>query len=192
MTSRLIINADDFGLTHGVNAAIADLFHAGALSSTTLMANSRAFLDAAGLANALPGMGVGCHIVLVDGNPLSVPANIPTLLAHDCRRLQPSLKIFARDALLGRLDEADIEREASAQVTRLLDAGITPTHLDTHKHTHMYPAVLRPLLRVAERFAIPAIRNPFEQAWSLRIGRGRTLRRLQIQLLGLLERNFQE
>ena len=97
---------------------------------------------------------------------------------------------FARAALLGGINEAEIEQEATAQVKRLLDAGIRPTHLDSHKHTHFFPAVLRPLLRVAERFGIAAIRNPFEQAWSLHLGRGRYIRRLQVQLLGILERQF--
>ena len=189
-TSRLIVNADDFGLTPGVNRGIADLYRAGALSSTTLMANGAAFEDAVSLLKRLPGIGVGCHVVLVDGAPLSLPTQIQTLLGPDRRRLRPSLAAFARAALLGQLDEAEIEREASAQVTRLLEAGIRPTHLDTHKHTHLFPAVLRPLLRVAERFEIPAIRNPFEQPWSLHLGRGRFGRRLQIQLLSLLQRSF--
>ena len=190
MTSRLIVNADDFGLTRGVNRAIAELYRAGALSSATLMANGDAFADAVTIAQELPGLGVGCHVVLTDGRPLCSPEQIPTLLGPDRRSLRPSLSGFARSALLGRLDEADIEREASAQVMRLLEGGIRPTHLDSHKHTHMFPVVLRALLRVAERFQIAAIRNPFEQRWSLHFGRGRVLRRLQIQVLGLLEQSF--
>ena len=189
-TSRLIVNADDFGLTHGVNRGIADLYRAGALSSATLMANGAAFEDAVALTKQLPELGVGCHVVLVDGDPLSSPTQIRTLLGPDRARLRPSLTAFARAALLGQLDEAEIEQEAGTQITRLLDAGIRPTHLDSHKHTHLFPAVLRPLLRVAERFGIPAIRNPFEQPWSLHLGRGRFGRRLQIQLLRLLEKNF--
>ena len=190
MTSRLIINADDFGLTRGVNRAIAELFRAGALSSATLMANGEAFADAVSLARELPGLGVGCHVVLTDGRPLSRPEEIPTLLGPDRRLLRPSLAAFARSALLGSLNQAEIEHEASAQVSRLLESGIRPTHLDSHKHTHMFPVVLRALLRVADRFSVPALRNPFEQSWSLHLGRGRPLRRLQIRLLGLFEQNF--
>ncbi len=192
MIPRLIINADDYGLTNGINDAVAELFQAGALSSATMMANGRAFRHGAALAKQLPGLGIGCHIVLVDGDPLCAPEKIPTLLDTDRSRLRPSLSTFAQLAMMGRLDEADIEREASAQVTRLVEFGIRPTHLDSHKHTHMFPTVLRPLLRVAESFGIAAIRNPFEQAWSLRVGRGRPLRRLQIRSLGLLERRFRQ
>ena len=188
--SRLIINADDFGLTCGLNRGIADLYRAGALSSATLMSNGAAFEDAVALTKQLPGLGIGCHVVLVDGDPLSSPTRIPTLLGPDRRRLRPSLAAFARAALLGQLDESEIEQETSAQIMRLLDAGIHPTHLDSHKHTHLFPAVLRPILRAAERFGIAAIRNPFEQPWSLRLGRGRLGRRVQIQLLRMLQRNF--
>ena len=154
------------------------------------MANGKAFADAVALARELPGLGVGCHVVLTDGRPLSRPEEIPTLLGPDRQLFRPSLAAFARFALLGSLNEAEIELEAGAQVSRLLKSGVRPTHLDSHKHTHMFPAVLRALLRVADRFCIPAIRNPFEQRWSLHLGRGRALRRLQIRLLGLLEPNF--
>ena len=190
MVPRLIINADDLGLTSGVNRAVVELFRAGALSSATLMANGRAFSDAAAITKHLPGLGIGCHVVLVDGVPLCASRDVPTLIGTDGVHLHRSLSSFVRMALLGRLDDADIEREATAQISRLFESGITPTHLDSHKHTHMFPVVLRPLLRVAARFGIPAIRNPFEQAWSLHTGRGRSLRRLQVRLLGLLEHRF--
>lgn len=189
-TSRLIVNADDFGLTRGVNRAIADLYRTGALSSTTLMANGDAFADAVELVRELPNIGVGCHIVLTDGRPLSEPNKIPSLLGKDRRSLRPSLAAFARAAVLGRLDQAEIELEAGAQVSRLIENGIRPTHLDSHKHTHMFPVVLRALLRVADCFSIPALRNPFEQRWSVNVGRGQALRRLQVRLLRLLESNF--
>lgn len=190
MTARLIINADDFGLTPGVNRSIAELFRAGALSSTTLMATGAAFEDAVRLAKAAPGLGVGCHVVLTDGLPISKPALIPTLLAKDGVSLRPTLAEFARAALLGKICASEIEREATAQIARLLDAGLRPTHLDTHKHTHMFPAVLQPLLRVAERMGVPAIRNPFEPAWALRLGHGGFTRRLQMRMLGRMEHSF--
>lgn len=190
MASRLIINADDFGLTTGVNRAIATLYQAGVLSSATLMAIGGAFDDAVHTAKENAGLGVGCHVVLVDGDPLSPRDQILTLLGPDRTRLRPSLAAFARAALLGRLDEEEIESEASAQIQCLIDAGIRPTHIDSHKHTHMFPSVLRPLLRVAKHFGIAAIRNPFEPSWSLPLGRARALRRLQVRLLGLLEPGF--
>ncbi len=190
MPIRLIVNADDFGLTRGVNRAIANLHAAGALTSATLMATGAAFEDAVRISHSLPTLGVGCHIVLTDGKPAADPAQIPSLLGPDRRSLQPSLLRFAYAAMADRLSEAEIEIEIDAQIARLQAAGIEPTHLDTHKHAHLFPAVLRPMLRVARRHGISAIRNSFEHTWSLALRHGSRSRRLQIHLLNGLQQNF--
>ena len=189
--TRLILNADDFGLTPGINRAVAELRRAGALSSATLMATGPAFEEAAAIARAHPTLGVGCHIVLTDGIPVSHPDDIPTLLRADGKTFRSSLPGFLLAVLCGRVREDEIAREAMAQVERLQRAGIHVTHLDTHKHTHILPAVARPLLCVAERARIGAIRNPFEQAWSLGIARSAPMRRLQVRLMALLRKHFE-
>jgi predicted glycoside hydrolase/deacetylase ChbG (UPF0249 family) len=191
MAPRLIINADDFGLTRGVNRAIAELHQAHALTSTTLMATGPAFDDAVAVARANRALGVGCHIVLTDGVPVSSPESIPTLLGPDRKTFRPSLIDFVQALLRGKIREDDIEREASAQIKKLQLAGIGLTHIDTHKHTHLFPAVLRPLLRLAEQHGIHAIRHPFEQSWSLALGHGNRIRRLQVKLLGNLKTRFE-
>src|SRR5580658_4026345 len=94
MATRLIINADDFGLTRGINRAIAELHSAGALTSATLMANAPAFDDAITIAHSLPTLGVGCHIVLTDCTPLSHPQQVPSLLGADGKNFRPSLIDF--------------------------------------------------------------------------------------------------
>lgn len=164
MPPRLIINADDFGLTPGINRAIIELHHAGTVSSATLMATGPAFADAVTLALVNPTLGVGCHILLVDGTPVSPPETIPTLLGPDRQHFHPSLSTFARDLILGRIDETEIEREALAQIQKLQRSGVDVTHLDTHKHTHIFPKVARPLLRLVNQTSITSIRNPFEPA----------------------------
>ncbi|WP_433972130.1 ChbG/HpnK family deacetylase [Tunturiibacter lichenicola] len=191
MPSRLIINADDFGLTHGVNRAIVELHEAKALTSTTLMATGAAFDDAVSIALAHPTLGVGCHVILTDGIPASPPQDIPTLLGPDGRTFRPSLLDFIQALLRGKISRDDIEREALAQIHKLQNAGINVTHLDTHKHTHMFPAVTRPLLDVAERCSVGAIRQPFERPWSLGLGHGGIVRRLQIHAVGRLQRGFE-
>jgi chitin disaccharide deacetylase len=190
MAPRLIINADDFGLTPGVNRAIAELHQAKALTSTTLMATGPAFEDAVAIAHANPMLGVGCHIVLTDGAPVSPPQTIPTLIGSDGKNLRPSLVDFIQALLRGVIRQDDIEREALAQIQKIKDAGIRPTHIDTHKHTHLFPAVIRPLLDVAGRCYIPAIRQPFEQSWSLALGHGSRFRRVQVKLLSPLKTSF--
>jgi predicted glycoside hydrolase/deacetylase ChbG (UPF0249 family) len=190
MPPHLILNADDFGLTRGINRAIAELHAAHALTSATLMASGPAFDDAIRIALAHHTLGVGCHIVLTDGTPISPPETIPTLLGPDRKTFRPKLTHFIRDLLLGRIAEADIAREALAQIQKLQQHGITVSHLDTHKHTHIFPRVARPLLVVAERTSVPAIRNPFEQRWSLNLGKSTLLRRAQLRLIHHLRPRF--
>jgi predicted glycoside hydrolase/deacetylase ChbG (UPF0249 family) len=185
---RLLINADDFGLTLGVNRAIAGLYDASCLLSTTLMATGAAFADAVALAKSRPKLATGCHIVLTGGVPVLPPAEIPSLLGQDSMRFRPGLGMLVRDLMLGRLNEPEIEREAAAQIRRLQDAGIAVSHIDSHKHTHLFPAIVRPLARAAAACGVHALRNPFEPAWSRRSGS--LVRRLQLRALGRLHDPF--
>jgi len=190
MASRLIINADDFGLTSGINRAIAELHQSKALTSATLMATGPAFEDAVAIARTFPALGVGCHIVLTDGTPVSHPDTIPTLIGADGKTFRPSLLDFVQALLRGAIRADDIEREALAQIHKLQSAGIDVTHVDTHKHTHIFPAVARPLLSALERATIPAIRNPFEPAFSQHLAHAGLKRRLQLTLLDRLRPSF--
>ena len=163
----LLVNADDFGLTPGVNRSIAELAQARALSSATLMATGAAFDDAVALARSTPTLEVGCHVLLVDGTPVLPPSRIPTL-CPDGRSFRPTLIAFVRDLFTFRIRAEEITAEASAQILRLQNAGLRVSHIDTHKHTHLFSGILRPLLRAAQDCGVPAIRNPFEPDWALR------------------------
>ena len=160
---RLIVNADDFGFTAGVNRAIVEAHTHGIVTSSTLMANGRAFEDAVRLAKSVPRLSVGCHVVLIDGEPVLDAKLLPSITsAHSTGgRFRDRLQFFAARALAGGLDSGEIEAEASAQIRKLQSAGVSVSHLDTHKHTHLFPAVLRPLLRAARACGVRAIRNPF-------------------------------
>ena len=190
MLARLIVNADDFGLTHGINRAIGELHDAGAVTSATIMAAGAAFPHAAALARSRPGLGIGCHVVLTDGLPVSPPKAIPSLIARDGRTFRQSLFSFLGALATRQIDPDDIEREAVAQIERVQDAGLVVTHMDTHKHTHILPFVLRPLLRAAARTGVRAIRNPFEQPWAFPLSNGTAARTSQLRVLGPLKRSF--
>jgi chitin disaccharide deacetylase len=190
MAPRLIINADDFGLTSGVNRAISELHQSNALTSATLMATGSAFEEAVTIARSHPTLGVGCHIVLTDGSPVSPPATIPTLLGPDGKNFRPSLFDFVQALLRGIIRQEDIERESLAQIQKLQRAGIQVTHIDTHKHTHLFPAVSRSLLIVLERTGISAIRNPFEPSFAKHLAHAAIKRRLQLALLNRLRPAF--
>lgn len=184
--TRLIVNADDFGLTEGVNRSVLELRQAGALTSATLMAVA-AETDAA--AAATVGLGVGCHVVLVDGTPALPAEQVPALAPGG--RFRPTLGMFVRDLFLGRIPEAEMEAEAIAQMRRLQTMGVKLTHADSHKHTHMFPGVLRPLIMAAMQCGVRAVRNPFEPDWALAATPGAPLvRRMQVKLLRTMRRQW--
>jgi chitin disaccharide deacetylase len=200
---RLIVNADDFGLTSGVNQAVLELHDHGMLASATLMARASATDEAIQLALANPALGVGCHVVLVDGQSLLRPRHDLVWLVDPVRtvgRFNPTLGGFLHQLywergsqwpFWNRALDKEIEAEASAQIKLLQSRGLNPTHIDTHKHTHMFPRVLRPVLRAARGAGIRAVRNPFEPSWSIRATpRAPWLRRTQVQLLRTLESSF--
>ena len=156
---RLIVNADDFGLTSGVNRAIVEGNRSGIVTSATLMANAKASDAAINMAKAQPSLRTGCHVVLIDGVPLTT--NLPSLTENP-RRFRTSLKQFAMAAVRKQIAAEEIQREVEAQIRSIQLRGIKLTHVDSHKHTHMFPHILRPLLRAAKACGVSAIRNPFE------------------------------
>lgn len=197
---RLIINADDFGLTAGVNRAIVEAHENGVVTSATLMANGQGFEQAIALARSRPRLSVGCHMVLVDGAPLLDQTAVRSLLDRGSNssgrhpHFREGITQFGALALLGRLDESEIEAEATAQIRKLQAAGITVTHLDSHKHTHLFPRVLRPLLRAAATCGVRAIRNPFERIQGSQLAASPSLWRrwTEVGILRSLARQFRD
>ena len=160
---RVIVNADDFGFTAGVNRGIAEAHTRGIVTSTTLMASGPAFDDAIRLAKQTPQLDLGCHLVLIDGEPVLDAARLPTITSRNSgsARFNDGLKSFAARALTNRFNPAEIEAETSAQILKIQSAGISVSHIDSHKHTHLFPAVLRPVLSAALACGVRAVRNPF-------------------------------
>ncbi len=156
----LIVNADDFGLSEGVNRAIFEAHRRGMLTSTTVMANMPAFQAAAQLSVENPTLAVGVHLNLSTGMPVLPPSQVPTLVNQEGRLLR--LDRVLRGLTLGRLDAHQLEAEMSAQVETALDAGIVPSHLDSHHHVHTHPALQPIAVRIAVRFGIRGIRCPVE------------------------------
>lgn len=197
LVRRLIINADDFGLTAGVNRAIVEAHADGIVSSATLMASGSARGAAVLLSSANPRLSVGCHLVLVDGRPMLPAAEVATLVEANSGHFHDRLSRFALRALAGSVASEHIEAEATAQIRALQESGIEITHFDTHKHTHIFPAVLRPLLRAANARGIRALRNPFGPRLPLSL---RDLRQcpklwkrfIEVRLLGAFASSFRK
>jgi chitin disaccharide deacetylase len=160
----LVVNADDLGLTVGVNDGIFAAHDRGILTSASLFASAPATADALRRARTFPSLGIGVHLTLVDGAPTLPPGRVPTLLADD-GRFRASWKPFIVACLRGRVALDEVERELTAQIDRIESEGIRLTHLDAHKHVHAFPPVFAIVARLADRFRIPVVRVPCER-WS--------------------------
>jgi len=123
------------------------------------MASGAAFTEAVELAKNTPHLSIGCHVVLIDGEPVLDSEKLPSLTSS--RRFRDGLKSFAARAIAGRLNADEISAETAAQIQQIQSAGIPVSHVDTHKHTHLFPRVLRPLLRAAGSCGVRVVRNPF-------------------------------
>jgi chitin disaccharide deacetylase len=173
---QLVVNADDFGFTPDVNEGIVEAHLQGILTATTLMANGTAFDDAIRLARRTPTLDVGCHLVLVGGcSPLTgkpYPLTVARLLAAMAKR------------------EIRVYDELAVQVRRTLAAGIQPTHLDTHKHTHLAPPVLDAVARLAGEYGIRWVRRPFDFPLTSLQGAVPLAKRMTSHGLGFLRTRF--
>jgi chitin disaccharide deacetylase len=160
---NLIVNADDLGWTDGVNRGIVEAFHHGIVTSTSLLANGAAFAGGVEAAQSAPGLGVGVHLNLSDGPPVADRETVTNLLNDDGEFADGPESLLLRRARRGlSLDE--VESEWDAQIQKVRDAGISPTHLDGHKHVHMLPGLFEIALRLAKRHDIGAIRVSLEES----------------------------
>jgi len=163
MLRRLVVNADDLGLTAGVNDGIFDAHEQGILTSASLLANAPATEDAVRRFRSHASLGVGVHLALVDGIPVLPPTLVPSLIEDD-GRFRRSWKPFIVACLQGRVSLLEVEHELTAQIERVLVAGIKPTHLDAHQHVHAYPPLFAIVARLAVQFGISVVRVPYERA----------------------------
>jgi len=183
MDQRIIINADDFGVCEAVNEAVAQAHTKGVLTSATIMTNMPAAEHALGLVRTMPRLGVGVHLNLTEGRPVSKDHSVRSLLDADgCFHHRPS-KLALLSMTAAEIRNA-VTRELGAQIRWLIDRGLKPTHLDSHRHIHCYPTIFSLVCRLAGRFGIPAVRFALEPKglsalpWPLSAKRGRTRARI--------------
>src|SRR5215470_17528544 len=159
---QLIVNADDFGLTKRVSEAIVEAHRHGIVTSTTLMADGAAFEAATALSRQMPRLGIGVHLNLSEGIPVSPAPSIPSLLnARGRLHLTPG-RLWKAIAMR-RVCVADVETELRGQIAKIRRAGIRPTHLDGHKHVHIVPDVSDIVVRLAQEFSVSSVRCPMEE-----------------------------
>jgi hopanoid biosynthesis associated protein HpnK len=163
---NLIVNADDLGWTPGVNRGIAEAHRNGIVTSTSLLANGAAFDDGVRTARELPRLGVGVHLNLSDGKPAAPAQRVKSLLSDGGEFFGgPEALLFRLTAKSANRKEVEIEWDA--QIEKVRNAGVRPTHLDGHKHVQMLPGLFEIALRLARKHGIAAVRVSHE-ASSLR------------------------
>ena len=151
---QIVVHADDFGETVEITSGIRTAIEAGAVTSTTIMANMPGTIDALGQVPALADRAsFGVHLNLCEGRPLT---NGPTLV-DEKGRFHRKRALFLR-AATGRLSLAEVEAEVTAQMAIVRDAGVRISHLDGHKHLHQLPVVCEAVARVLPRFGVERVR----------------------------------
>ena len=158
---HLIVNADDYGLTSGVNCAIIEAHTRGILTSATLMANMSAFEEAVRLAKEHLSLGVGLHFNITQGFPIANASSIGSLLNQQGAFCGTSTVLFRR-WVTGKLRVREIEMELRAQIEKVLQTGLKLTHVDSHKHSHALPPVYEAIANTIGDYGIQAVRWPRE------------------------------
>lgn len=158
-TRALIINADDFGMSPGINRGIMEAVDAGIVTSASLMVGMPAFDDAVRSARMTEGaLGVGVHLTLTVGRPLT---RAESLVDSVTGEFFPAAVQFGR-GLVGQIRPADVVDECKAQIERARVAGVTVTHLDGHLHVHLWPGIAHAVRHVLETEGVAATRRPNE------------------------------
>jgi predicted glycoside hydrolase/deacetylase ChbG (UPF0249 family) len=180
---RLRVTADDFGFTPGVTDGILEAHEKGIVTHTSIMAGGLDFDRAVDLSGKMPGLGVGVHLTLTWGNPLSSPSSIPSLVGADGKLV--SLGEFLKRFLRGRLDREEVAREWEAQIQRVTCSGISPTHIDSHHHLHLLPGLLPLAAQWAHQYHVPWLRRPAEAIWQGTPTHSALVKRLIFRFLAL-------
>ena len=187
---QLIVNADDFGLHENINRGIIEGHNTGCVTSASLMAGAPAFEHAVALATAYPQLGIGVHLTLVGGLPITEPGTIPSIVDGE-GVLCTSYPTFLKKYCLAGIHLEDVHRELTAQVKKIVSTGINITHLDSHQHMHVVPGILDIVLSIAKEFNIQAIRIPAEPllfVGGFKPSAGRMIGRIGLSTLASLAR----
>ena len=154
---KLIVNADDFGRHELINRAVERAFVNGCLKSATLMAGGIAFDDAIKISKQLNGFGVGIHFTLANGNPILPPQEIPSLVTAE-GTFHADYVAFLKLYMRGKISLSEVRSELAAQLEKILNAGLTLTHFDSHQHLHHMPGIIEIVLDLAQAANIKAMR----------------------------------
>lgn len=158
---KLIVHADDFGISEDINEGILKAHLSGILTSTSIIASGMAFEQAIEICHATPTLDIGVHLTLVEEQALLAPQQVPSLAGHD-GTLPGNARDFVKKYFTGRISLSEVKAELEAQISKVVSCGVTVSHLDGHQHLHMLPAIYKITKDLAKKYNIPAIRIPNE------------------------------
>ncbi|WP_421904002.1 ChbG/HpnK family deacetylase [Maridesulfovibrio sp.] len=167
----VVINVDDLGLHPAVRRAVDQLAEAGVVTSSTTLANGPDLSESVLLQDKHEGLGLGAHLNLLRGKPISNPDHIPSLVDDDGLLFGNYTSLLLR-YISGRIKLSEVEKEWSAQVEYLLDHKVRLTHFDSEKHIHAWPGLYNLAGKIANRYRIKWIRRPFEHTPLNRLDKG--------------------
>jgi chitin disaccharide deacetylase len=179
--SRLIVNADDFGLSPAINRGIIAAHRNGIVTSASLMVNGPAFEDAVSLAQDNPALDIGLHLTLTELGPVASPDKVASLVGESLR-FAPHAFDFARRYVRGLIAAADVHTELDAQIRLARTRGLAISHLDSHQHVHALPGIARVIAELASSHAIRVVRYPLERLQAYMLRSAGNVRRLAEQI----------
>lgn len=162
MSCKLIVHADDFGISEHVNDGICLAHQEGILTSTSIMASGKAFEHGVDLLKNNPSLDVGIHLTLIEEQPLLPKDKITSLVGEDGLFFDHA-KTFIKKYLTGGILLSQVRIELEQQIRKVLNAGIAVSHLDSHQHIHALPGVRSTVIELAKEFGIPSVRLPSER-----------------------------
>jgi hopanoid biosynthesis associated protein HpnK len=161
---KVILNADDFGRSSGINAAVMRAHHEGVLTSASLMVAGDAVEEAVALAQETPTLAVGLHLVVTGGRATLPPGEIPHLVDSGGHFPSDPVQIGLR-YFLSRTYQEELAQELTAQFERFAATGLPLSHVDGHLHMHVHPTVFKLLLPLAEQYGATGLRLPRDDFW---------------------------
>ena len=158
---QLIINADDFGSSKGVNSAVIQAHQQGVLTSTSLMVGGGATGEAIALARANPGLSVGLHLVILDGLATLPHDDIPHLVDEE-GKFPTDPAVIGMRLVVYRAARQELALELAAQFERFAESGLPLSHVDSHMHIHVHPIVLNIIVPLARKYGAKGFRLPHD------------------------------
>ena len=155
----LIVNADDFGIDEYINLGIADCLNNGIVRSVSVIPVGVAFDEALSLIKANSDVGVGIHLCLTGESPIMPQSQVRSIISENGSFFPDFYSLFYK-IFTGSVNLLELRKELIAQVKKVLDSGITPTHIDSHQYIHLIPPVFDIVIELAKKFCIKWIRYP--------------------------------